>query len=92
MEENAAEELHPMRDVIAQVMRKTTSNKIFSFRLPEDLVATLACHAALREVSRNKMIETVLRDYVDENDRALRYKLTAKQQEVAGDEQIDLFA
>jgi hypothetical protein len=72
-------------------MAKIPTKKIFAFRLPDSVAKTLSKQAARQHVSRNKLVEFILRDYCVRPDRDLR-DLLESTQEAASDEQIDLFA
>jgi hypothetical protein len=79
-----------MRDVIADTLKRRPANKVYAFRLPEDLILMLSCHAALTKISRNKLIENILQEYCEGLDGELRGKLTAMQQRDT--QTLDLFA
>jgi hypothetical protein len=73
-------------------MAKRPTKKIIAFRLPGDLMKTLGTKATRQHVSRNKLVEFILRDYCGRTDKDLRDLIKNPQEEERDDQTIDLFA
>jgi metal-responsive CopG/Arc/MetJ family transcriptional regulator len=72
-------------------MADRPNKKIVSFRLPTDVLDTLETTVSRqRVVSRNKLVELILRDYCSRGEKSLQDMITDLE---ARDEQtLDLFA
>lgn len=52
-------------------MAKKPDKKIIAFRLPDDVMKTLGSKAAKQHISRNKLVELILRSHLAKTDREL---------------------
>lgn len=69
------------------------STKITTMRLPKDLMKMIDRRAQKNHVSRTRMIEWILRDYLNKSDAELRDIVTGPAKEITADEnQADLFS
>lgn len=69
------------------------NTKITTMRLPKDLMQMIARRAKKNQVSRTRMIEWILRDYVsNRSDAELRDIVTGPKQEIIDENQADLFS
>ncbi|MDK4729369.1 hypothetical protein EVC08_041 [Rhizobium phage RHph_N65] len=73
-------------------MAKRPSKKIIAFRLPNDLMKTLSGKAAKQHVSRNKLVEFILRSYLAKSEAELRHMISNPPEDERDDQTIDLFA
>lgn len=69
------------------------NTKITTMRLPKDLMQMIARRAKKNQVSRTRMIEWILRDYVsNRSDAELRDIVTGPAKEITDENQADLFS
>jgi metal-responsive CopG/Arc/MetJ family transcriptional regulator len=73
-------------------MAKRPNKKIIAFRLPGDLMKTLGAKATKQHVSRNKLVEFILRSYLAKSEAELRHMIENPPEDMTDAGQIDLFA
>lgn len=72
-------------------MASGPNTKITTMRLPKDLMKMLDRRAKKNQVSRTRLIEWLLRDYVAKPETELRDIVTGPRQEVVDARSIDIF-